>query len=70
MLAPAKTPAAVIGRLNRELVKILHSADVKERLSAQGLEVVGGTPQQYAVHLKEELARYGRIAKSAGIKLE
>jgi tripartite-type tricarboxylate transporter receptor subunit TctC len=70
VLAPAKTPAAVIGRLNRELVKILHSAGVKERLSAQGLEPVGGTPQQYTAHLKEELAKYGRIIKNTGIKLE
>ncbi len=70
VLAPAKTPAAVIGRLNQEIVKILNSPDIKERLSAQGLEAAGGTPQQYAAHLKEELAKYGRIVKAAGIKLD
>ena len=70
VLAPAKTPAAVIDRLNREIVKILNSPDVKERLSAQGLEAVGGTPQQYAAHLREELAKYGRIVKAAGIRLD
>jgi tripartite-type tricarboxylate transporter receptor subunit TctC len=68
VLAPAKTPAAVIGHLNRELVRILHSADVKEKMAAQGVETVGGTPQQYSVHLKDELAKYGRIVKAAGIK--
>ena len=70
VLAPAKTPAAVIGRLNQEIVKILNSPDIKERLSAQGLEAAGGTPQQYAAHLREELAKYGRIVKAAGIKLD
>lgn len=70
VLFPAKTPAPVTGRMNREVVKVLQSAEVKERMSAQGLETVGGTPQQYAVHLKEELAKYGRIAKAAGIKLD
>lgn len=70
VLAPAKTPAAIIARLNQEIVKILGSSDIKERLSAQGLEAAGSTPQQYAAHLKEELAKYGRIVKAAGIKIE
>jgi tripartite-type tricarboxylate transporter receptor subunit TctC len=70
VLAPAKTPAAAIARLNKELVRILHSPDIKEKMKAEGVEAVGGTPQEYAAHLKEELARYGRIVKSAGIKPE
>jgi len=70
VLAPAKTPAAVIGRLNRELVNILQSAGVREKMAAQGVETVGGTPQDYAAHLKEELAKYGRIVKTAGIKVD
>ena len=70
VLLPAKTPAAIVARLNRELVRILHSADIRERLSAQGLEAVGGTPEEYAKHLREELARYGRVAKAANIRTE
>jgi tripartite-type tricarboxylate transporter receptor subunit TctC len=70
VLAPAKTPAAAITRLNKELVKILHGPDIKEKMTAQGVEAVGGTPQQYAAHLKDELAKYARIVKAAGIKVE
>ncbi len=70
VLAPAKTPAAVVGRLNREIVKALQTPDMKEKLSELGLEPAGGTPQQYAAHLKEELAKYGRLVKAAGIKLD
>jgi tripartite-type tricarboxylate transporter receptor subunit TctC len=70
VLAPAKTPASAIARLNRELVKILHGADLKEQMTAQGVEAVGGTPQQYAAHLKEELDKYGRSVKTAGIRIE
>jgi tripartite-type tricarboxylate transporter receptor subunit TctC len=70
VLAPAKTPAAIISRLNREIVKILQRADTRDWLLAQGLEPVGGTPQQYSAHLKEELAKYGRIVKAAGIKAD
>ena len=70
VLSPAKTPASVVGRLNQEIVKILNSPDIRERLLAQGLEPAGGTPQRYAAHLKDELARYARIVKAAGIKAE
>ena len=70
VLAPAKTPVAVINRLNREIVKALQSPDQREKLSGLGLEAVGGTPQQYSAHLKDELAKYGRIVKTAGIRLD
>jgi tripartite-type tricarboxylate transporter receptor subunit TctC len=70
VLAPAKTPVTVISRLNAEIVKILRTAEARERLTTLGMEPVGGTPEQYAAHLKEELAKYGRIVKAAGIKLE
>jgi len=70
VLSPAKTPASVVDHLNREIVKILHNPEIRERLLAQGLEPVGGTTQQYAAHLKDELAKYGRIVKAAGIKLD
>ena len=68
VLAPAKTPPAIIARLNRELDAIVRNPEVKERFFAQGLEVVGGTPEQYAQHLRDELALNARIIKAAGIK--
>jgi tripartite-type tricarboxylate transporter receptor subunit TctC len=70
VLAPAKTPAAIVSRLNREIVAALNSGEMKERLANQGLEALGGTPQQYAVHLRQELAKYGRLVKAAGIRIE
>jgi len=70
VLAPVKTPAAIINRLNREVVRALQSPELREKLSGLGLEAVGGTPQEYAVHLGEELAKYGRIVKTAGIRLD
>jgi tripartite-type tricarboxylate transporter receptor subunit TctC len=70
VLAPAKTPPAIVGRLNQEMARILRSPDVKEKFAATGVETVGGTPQEYAAYLKEELARYGRIVKAAGIRID
>lgn len=70
VLAPAKTPAAIVSRLNRDIVAALKSGEMKERLTNQGLEALGGTPQQYGAHLKEERAKYGRLVKAAGIKID
>jgi tripartite-type tricarboxylate transporter receptor subunit TctC len=70
MLAPAKTPKAIIGKLNREVVKILQSAEIRQSFGALGLEPVGNTPEQYAAHLREELARYAKVVAFAGIKVE
>jgi len=70
VLAPAKTPPAVIAQLNREMVKILQSAEGKSALAARGLQAVGSTPQQYRAQIRDEFTRYGRIAQSAGIRLD
>jgi len=70
LLAPAGTPGAIIGRLNAEVVKVLGRADVKATLGAQGLEVAPSTPEQFAAHIKSEIARFTKIAKAAGIKAE
>jgi tripartite-type tricarboxylate transporter receptor subunit TctC len=70
MLTPARTPRPIIVRLNRELNAIVGNADVKERFFTQGLEVAGGTPDDYARHLAEELKLNARIVKAANIKTE
>jgi len=70
LLAPAGTPPAVIARLNAETVKVLGRAEVKATLAAQGLDVAPSTPEQFAAHIKSEIARFGKIAKAAGIKAE
>jgi tripartite-type tricarboxylate transporter receptor subunit TctC len=68
--APARTPEAIVARLNREIAAALRSAEMKDRLAKQGLDAVGSTPEQYATHLREELARYARLIKAAGVKTE
>ena len=70
LLAPAGTPTSIIGRLNAETVKVLGRADVKATLAAQGLDVAPGTPEQFAAHIKSEIARFTKIARAAGIKAE
>lgn len=68
-LAPAGTPAPVIGRLNAELIRVARAPDVKERLAADGAEPVGGTPEQFAQQLIAEITRWRNVVGAAGIKL-
>ena len=70
LLAPAKTPAAVIERLNRETIRILNERDVKDRLAAAGLQVVTSTPVQFADFIRAEIDKWGKVIRSAGIKPE
>jgi tripartite-type tricarboxylate transporter receptor subunit TctC len=70
LLAPASTPSPVVARLNAELLKVLAREDVKSTLGAQGLEVRSSSPEQFAAHIKSEIARFSRIARTAGIKVE
>ena len=67
ILAPAKTPADIITRLNTEIVTILRSPAATERLTADGSEAVGNTPEQFGAHIKSEIAKWGKVVKAAGI---
>ena len=70
LLAPAKTPGAVVDRLNRETTRILNERDVRERLSAAGLQPVTNTPQQFADFIRAEIEKWGKVIRGAGIKPE
>ena len=70
VLAPAGTPREIVGRLNTEIVKILNSADVKDRFAKQGVEVQTSTPERFSEFLKGEVARWARVVKDAGIKAD
>jgi tripartite-type tricarboxylate transporter receptor subunit TctC len=70
ILAPAGTPSAIIDRLQREIVKSLKDPEVQKRLAGEGADVIGSTPQEFAAHIKAELARMGQAIKAAGLKLE
>ena len=70
IFAPARTPAVVVRRLNQEMVRVLNTADVKEKLFNSGVEVVASTPEQFGDAVKSEIARLSKIIKDAGIKSE
>ena len=67
LLVPGGTPKPVVSKLNAEIVRILNLRDIKDRLAAEGVTVVGSTPEEFAAFLKDEIAKSERIVKKAGI---
>ena len=70
LLAPAGTPQAVIQKLNVELNRALALPQVREKLAAQGLDVLGGTPQQFATVIRADFDKWSRVVKAANIKAD
>jgi tripartite-type tricarboxylate transporter receptor subunit TctC len=70
MLTPAGTPRDIINRLNAELGKIVATAEMKAKLLDQGADPVTMTPEQIRAFLKSELAKWTKVVKTVGIKLE
>ena len=68
--APAKTPAAIINRINREIVRVLILPEVKERFLSAGEEVVASSPQKFAATIKSDIAKTAKLIKDAGIRAE
>jgi tripartite-type tricarboxylate transporter receptor subunit TctC len=70
VLAPAGTPPEIIDTLNREIVAILETPAVRERLLEQGAEPIGGTPERFAEVIKADLAKWADVVDKAGITPE
>lgn len=66
--APAKTPRAIIARLQKEVARVVQAPDVKQRFAQMGLEPVGSTPQELARIVARDVAKYTAVAKAANIK--
>lgn len=70
VFVPAKTPATIINRLNREIVRFVHTAEAKERSFNVGVEPVGGSPEELAATIRSEMARMGKVIRDAGIRAD
>lgn len=70
MMAPARTPRDVVTRLSDAVTRIVQLADVREKLIAQGAEPLTGTPAQMGDFVRSEIAKWGKVAKAAGIRVE
>jgi tripartite-type tricarboxylate transporter receptor subunit TctC len=70
IVAPARTPDAILDKLNAEIVRLLKDPDVKQRLDALAFTPVGGTRAEFAAFMKAEIAKWGKAVKESGAKAE
>lgn len=70
LVAPAGTPNEVVKRLNETLVKVMSLPDVRTRLLEAGLEPIGGSPDDFARHIRDEIAKWSKIAKDVGARAD
>jgi tripartite-type tricarboxylate transporter receptor subunit TctC len=68
ILAPRGTPQPVVAKLQSELARALNMAAVKEQLTKMGVEGIGSTPEQFASLIREEVEKWGKVIKAAGLK--
>ena len=70
VVMPAGTPAPIVQRLNTELRRVLAHEETRQKLIAQGTEILGSTPEEYAAYLRSELARWSKVVAETGAKAE
>ena len=70
VMVPAATPSAVVAKLHGDIVAVLRMPDVAERLSSQGAEAIGSTPQEFASYIKTETAKWAKVIRESGAKAE
>jgi tripartite-type tricarboxylate transporter receptor subunit TctC len=70
LLAPARTPKAIVDKLNAELNAVLSDPEVRDKLNGMGITATPGTAEKFGDEMKRDLARYGQVVKAANIKAE
>jgi tripartite-type tricarboxylate transporter receptor subunit TctC len=70
VLAPAGTDAAIVNKLSAEINRILKLPEVSERLSSLGAEPAGSTPEEFAAHIRTEIAKWGKVVRDSGARIE
>ncbi|MEQ1773580.1 MAG: tripartite tricarboxylate transporter substrate binding protein [Burkholderiales bacterium] len=70
MVAPANTPRDVVTKLNAEINKVIAMSDVRQRFTNGGVTPIGGTPEQFTEHIRNEVAKWGKVVKATGARVE
>ncbi|OGA38939.1 MAG: hypothetical protein A3G24_12415 [Betaproteobacteria bacterium RIFCSPLOWO2_12_FULL_62_13] len=70
LLAPAKTPVPIISKLNAEFINVLQMPEIRALLAKQSIEITTNTPEQFAAFIKSELAKWNRVVKETGMRID
>jgi tripartite-type tricarboxylate transporter receptor subunit TctC len=70
MFAPAKTPQRIIARLNQAVVKVLRTPETRSQFAKLGADVVGSTPEEFALFIRRDIEQYAKVVKLSGAKVD
>jgi tripartite-type tricarboxylate transporter receptor subunit TctC len=70
IIAPAKTPPAIVKRLNEDVARVLEMPEVKTGLANRSFQILGGSPDEFGAFIKAELAKWGKVVKEAGMRID
>lgn len=70
LLAPAGTPREIVGRVHAEVARVLQLPEVQDKLRGLGIQIIGGGPEQFGSFLRSEAAKWGRIVRDSGAKID
>ncbi|HXJ52943.1 MAG TPA: tripartite tricarboxylate transporter substrate binding protein [Burkholderiales bacterium] len=70
VMVPAGTPSAIVAKLHDDIVAVLRTPEIAERLSSQGAEAIGNTPEEFASYIRSETAKWAKVVRESGAKLE
>jgi tripartite-type tricarboxylate transporter receptor subunit TctC len=70
LLGPAAMPKDIVARLNGEMVKVMASADARDRIAALGADITTSTPERFAAYIKSEQAKWGQAIKDSGARVD
>jgi tripartite-type tricarboxylate transporter receptor subunit TctC len=68
IVAPAATPRTTVMKLHQQITTSLHTPDLKSKLTAQGLDVVGNSPEQFANYIREEIEKWSKVVRATGAR--
>ena len=69
-VVPAATPRDIVARLNAEIVKVLAQPEVRQQFAVQGIDVIGGSPEQFAAYIRADIVKWARVIKESGARAE
>jgi tripartite-type tricarboxylate transporter receptor subunit TctC len=70
LAAPARTPPAIVAKVNRDVTSLLNAPDFRERWLSQAAEISPSTPDEFAALMRAEIAKWGKVVKAAGIRID
>jgi tripartite-type tricarboxylate transporter receptor subunit TctC len=70
VIGPARLPKPLLARLHAELLQAVNHPEMKERILADGMDILTGTPDEFAAHIRQELAKWRKVVKQSGITAE